>query len=272
MKSYPASRGLAWFTGSLLLFRSQFARLLLIGLVLQFLMGASQAGIIGFLVLLAIPALTAGVMQAMFMAEHGYRPPLMTLFSAFSSAARVGRLFVLGVIMIAAAMLSAGAILAGGVEALDPEVLTRLEQGDLEALNLADPAMLERIILSLLAGVMISGTLVFFAVPLVWFLDRPAGSAILAGLAGMLRNWAPFLVLSILLSVLALPVGLVSLSLLAGVAAGTGGSMILTLLMLFMIVAFQMVVFASQYLSFRDVFGLGKAAETVAQDETQLLA
>ena len=195
MKTVPASRGLAWFTGSLLLFRSQFSRLLLIGLVLQFLMGASQAGIVGFLVLLAIPALTAGVMQSLFMAERGYKPPLITLFCAFSSSAKVSRLFLLGVIMIAIAMLTAGAILAGGVGDLDPAILTRLEQGDIEALNLADPAMLERIILSLLAGVMISGTLVYFAVPLVWFLDKPTGTAILAGLAGMIRNWAAFLVL-----------------------------------------------------------------------------
>ena len=71
MQKLPASRGLAWLAGSLALLRSQMARLLLIGLVLQFLMGFTQAGVLGIAFVLVIPALSAGVLQAMFSVEQG---------------------------------------------------------------------------------------------------------------------------------------------------------------------------------------------------------
>ena len=101
---------------------------MLIGLVFQFLMGLTQFGALGILMVLSVPALTAGVLNAMSLAALGLRPPLMTLFIAFSSPERLMRLFLLSAVMIVAGMLSAGLFLSGSADMFDQDLLTRLER------------------------------------------------------------------------------------------------------------------------------------------------
>lgn len=272
MKKLPASRGLAWFSGSLGLIRAQPVRLLLIGLVLQFLMGLTQVSALGLLLVMAVPALTAGVMESMSLVERGIRPPLMTLFCAFSDTQKLMRLFILSLVMIAVGVLSASILLSGAAGSMDPEFIAKLEQGDVEALTSADPALIQSLAMALLVGLFISGSLAYFSVPLIWFHKLPAGTAILEGLVGMLKNWLPFLVLGGLLGIVALPVVILSATLLANALVAGQGSTLLTLLMLIMMVAYQLLVFGAQYLSFQEIFGTGEADPEVTTDEDQLVA
>ncbi|NND43861.1 MAG: hypothetical protein HKN58_00960 [Xanthomonadales bacterium] len=268
MNRAPARRGFAWLAGSLGLVRAQPARLLLIGLVLQFLTGFSQFGTLGFLFVLAVPALTAGVLQALYLVSLGHRPPLMVLFSAFSIPLRLFRLFVLSMVMIAVGMLAAGALLSGSLAGLDPAIIARLEQGDMSALAGADPAVLQRMMLSLALGVLASGALGFFAIPLVWFSGQSAGAALLNGLAAIFRNVLPLLAMVVGLVILAFPV-LVLVSLLLGSGQA---SPVLTLLVLFVLVAYQLVVFGAQYLAFRELFGAPADPDKADPGDDQLVA
>jgi hypothetical protein len=261
-------RGLAWLAGSLALLRMQALRLLLIGLVLQFLTGFSQAGPLGFLFVLAIPALTAGVLQAMHTVAGGQRPQLMMLFSAFSVPARLLRLLVLALVMLAAGMLAAGALLSSSLAALDPEVLARLEQGDMSALKGADPELLRQMLLSLCLGIMASGAIGYFAIPLVWFRGLSASAALLTGLGALLRNVLPLLVLATCMTLLAMPV----LALVAMLMSTGAASTVLTVLVLFLLVTYQLVMFGAQYLSFRELFGTGQPEDEQRPGDDQLLA
>ncbi len=272
IKKFPASRGLAWFTGSVNLLRAQPARLLLIGLILQFLMGFTQMGALGFLLILAIPALTAGVMQSMSMVERGFRPPLMTLFSAFTDPQKIIRLFILSLVMFAIGTLVAGIMLSGISDSLDAQFLAQLEQGDFEAIALANPEVIQRLAIALAVGLMLSASVVYFSVPLVWFRDKPAGTAILEGLVGMLRNWLPFLVLGGLLAIVAMPVAILTITLLVNSMSGGISSTFLTLVMLLMMVAYQLLIFGAQYLSFKEIFGSGGEESELKQDESQFVA
>ena len=60
----PPSHGFAWMVQSLSLIRLQAGRLLLIGLLMQLILGLSQLPLIGLLIMLSVPGLTAGLLQA----------------------------------------------------------------------------------------------------------------------------------------------------------------------------------------------------------------
>jgi hypothetical protein len=268
----PAGRGLAWLTAALELLRRQPFRLLLFGLVMQFLAGLTQAGALGILFVLSVPALTAGILRAFYTVDSGQRPPLIMLFSAFGSPDRLLRLVLLGGLMLAGAIAAVMLVLSGTIAGMPPDTLARLEQGDVEALLTVDPGILERLMFALIAGLLISGTLSYFAVPLIAFMDLPLGRAIAAGLSGMLRNWRPFLVLGLVLAVLAVPVAVLSALVLGLSATGSGVSPLLTLLMLLAAVIYQMIVFATQYVAFREIFGLRPPAARLTEDGGQLVA
>lgn len=276
IRKLSAARGLAWFSGSVSLLKAQPTRLLLIGLLFQFFMGFSQVGAMGVLLLLAIPVLTAGVLQAMALVARGFRPPVMSLFSAFSDTGRVLRLFILGALSGIVAMLTAGALMSGSLDALGPEVLSRLEAGDIQALAGVDPALLQRLLLGLLAGLAVSASIAWFSIPLIWFGGRPVGAAIAEGLSGLIRNWAPLLLLGLLLAVVAVPVGLATITIMAAIYGAGQAPVLLTLVMLLLMVAYQLLVLAAQYLSFRDIFGVDGGepgpADSGGGGEDQLVA
>ena len=60
----PAARGLHWLQGGVALLRARPARILLLGVVFQLWLGLSQVPVLGLLVVLSVPALTAGLLQA----------------------------------------------------------------------------------------------------------------------------------------------------------------------------------------------------------------
>lgn len=265
---WPARQGVTWLRESFGLLSSQPLRLLVIGLVLQLLAGLSQVGLLGLFFLLAMPALSAGVLQAMQTTRQGERPRLGSLFLAFSRPPVLGRLVLLGMLGLACAVISVAVGLGGFLGDLDPALLARLEAGETAAVAELDPAVLQGVLLSLGAGMFLAGTLAFYAIPLLWFSDLGLWHAIARGIAGMLREWRALLVLGLLLGGLSVPV----VALLGGfLVMGAGASTPVTLFMLLVTVLFQLLLFAAQYLSFADIFG-APAPPGPAQAEGQLVA
>jgi hypothetical protein len=268
----PAGRGLAWLTDSLMLIRRQLSRLLLLGLLLQLLAGLTQIGAIAVLFVLVVPALSAGMLQAMHSADAGVRPSPRYLFMAFARPDRLLRLVLLGGLMLLAAIVAVMVAASGALSALDPDTLSRMEQGDVEAVLQLDPRLIERLMLALVLGLLLSGTLSFFAIPLIWFKNMPLSQAIWLGLAGMIRNWKPLFVLGLFLAVLAVPAVILSALIVSLSAVGQGGSPLLTIVMLFLAVVYQLLLFASQYVAFRDIFRLQGARPRTSPDQDQLVA
>ena len=87
----PAARGLAWLSGSWGLVKRQPLRLLLISLFFQFFLSFSQARRIGLLVILCLPVLSAGMLHAFFLVEHGEKPMLAVLFMPFTAERVIGQ-------------------------------------------------------------------------------------------------------------------------------------------------------------------------------------
>jgi hypothetical protein len=254
--SPPAFVGLQWIKGGLSLMRAQPSRLLLLGVIFQLWLGLSQVPVLGLLVVLSVPALTAGLLQAFDDIGRKRRPPLATLFAALGAPALMTRLLLLGAIMLAGGMLAISIVFSGVIADIDPQLLQRLEQGDVEALSLVDPVVLERLFLALAVGMAITGTLSYFAVPLIWFGRRTLGTALLEGLRALVRYWRPLLVLGLGLGVLAMPVGLL-VGFLYAMATQSGGlGSVYMALLLLLLLAFQLLIFATQYVVFRDLFKL----------------
>ena len=202
----PPSHGFAWMVQSLSLIRLQAGRLLLIGLLMQLILGLSQLPLIGLLIMLSVPGLTAGLLQAFHVTARGGAPDIRLLFGPLTSSAHSGRLFAMGALVFAVGVVCISLLLSGSDLALDPAVLERIEQGDVDAVASLNQEALGRIALALLVGVAVSGTLSYFTIPLIWFGNRKLGAALAVGLKGLVANWRPFLLLGLGLAVVLLPV------------------------------------------------------------------
>jgi hypothetical protein len=126
--------------------------------------------------------------------------------------------------------------------------------------------------LALFFGLLVSGTISFFAVPLIWFKNMPLWQSIWLGLVAMLKNWKPLLVLGLFLGVLAAPAAILSALVIGLSATGSGGSPVLTVVMLFVAVLYQLLLFSSQYMTFRDIFRLHGGGPRTMPDQDQLVA
>ena len=272
IRRLPAARGLAWLSGSWGLIKRQPLRLLLISLFFQFLLSFSQTGALGLVVILCLPVLSAGLLQAFFLVEHDEKPMLAVLFMAFTAKRSIGSLLLLGAVAMVVALLVVTLVLAGQMVDIDPNIIVRIEQGDLDALQLIDPQVLETAVLSMALGAAISGTLTYFSVPLIWFRKQKMGSALIMGLKGLGRNWKPLLVIGLMLGLLAVPIVLLFGSFyLSALSEGTA-STLLGFLLLLLGPMFQLILFGSQYLAFRDIFGLDETAEIDKMSGVQLVA
>jgi hypothetical protein len=272
IRKLPAARGLAWLSGSWGLFKRQPIRLLLISLFFQFFLSFSQTGALGLLVILCLPILSAGLLHAFFLVEHGQKPMLAVLFTAFMAKGSTGQLLLLGAVAMALALLIVSLAMAGQMLDIDPDIIVRVEQGDLDALQLIDPQVLESAVLAMGLGAAISGTVTYFSIPLIWFRKHKLGGALVMGLKGLGRNWKPLVVVGILLGVLAVPIVLLFGSFyLSAISEGTASSLMAFLLLL-LGPMFQLLLFGSQYLAFRDIFGLDETAATVDKTKNQLVA
>jgi hypothetical protein len=275
IRSLPAGAGLAWLTKSLALVRAQPARLLFLAVLMQAVLGLSQVPLLGILIILAVPGLSAGLLQAFHMVEAGQRPPLPVLFAALATRPRAGRLLALGALMFAAGVLSVSLVLGIDGGALDPDLMARLEQGDLDALAALDPAFLLRMGMALAVVVTVTGVLSFLTIPLIWFSGMRVGAALLAGLRAMWLNWKPFLVLGLGLGALLIPVMLVFGMLVRATGASAAGSLLVLALVLLVLLLFQLAVFGTQYCAHQAIFGGTKPVVPAADaggDDGQLVA
>lgn len=258
-RKVPAARGLAWVTGSWELFRRQPLRLLLISLFFQFFLSFSQADALGLLVILCLPVFSAGMLHAFLLVEQGRKPKLAVLFMPFTTKGSVSRLLLLGALVMVLGILVVSMVLAGQLMDVDPEILKQIEQGDLDALLLIDPQILENTIVAMAIAAAISGSISYFSVPLIWFKKQAVGFSVIVGLRAMARNWRPLLVIGLVLGVLAVPMVLLFGSFyLSALSEGTA-STFLTFLLLLLGPLFQLLLFGTQYLAFRDIFGLDEA-------------
>lgn len=268
----PAANGFAWLTQSLSLLRMQSARLLLLALLMQLILGLTQLPLIGLLVVLSVPGLSAGLLEAFHVTGQGGRPDMRLLFVPLTSGAHVGRLFTMGALVFAVGVLCLSLMLSGSNELTDPALLERIEQGDVEAVASLNQESLGRMALAFLAGISISGTLSYFAVPLIWFQNRKLGAALGTGLRALLINWRPFGVLGLGLLLLFLPIAVVSGLLFSLVTAGGLAAALVMGLIMLLLLGFQMMLFGTQYCAFRDIFGVPAEAPPPAQDDGQLVA
>ena len=272
IRKMPAARGLAWVSGSWGLVKRQPFRLLLISLFFQFLLSFSQTGPLGLVVILCLPVLSAGLLHAFFLVEHGDKPMLAVLFKPFTAKKSIGSLLLLGGVAMALALLLVTLVLAGQMVDIDPDIIVRIEQGDLDALQLIDPQVLESAVLAMALGAAISGTITYFSVPLIWFRKLKMGSALLMGLKGLGRNWKPLLVIGLFLGILAVPIVLLFGSFyLSALSEGTA-STLLGFLLLLLGPMFQLLLFGTQYLAFRDIFGLDDTNVPANKTNDQLVA
>lgn len=271
IRKMPAARGLAWVSGSWGLVKRQPLRLLLISLFFQFLLSFSQTGALGLVVILCLPVLSAGILQAFFLVEHGEKPMLAVLFMPFTAKRSIGQLLLLGGLAMALALLIVSLVLAGQVVDIDPDIIIRIEQGDLEALQLIDPQIMESAVLAMAVGAAISGSITYFSIPLIWFRKRPMGNALIMGLKGLGRNWKPLLVIGLLLGILAVPIVLLFGSFYLSALSGGTASSLLAILLLIVGPMFQLLLFGTQYLAFRDIFGLDEVAVIITKKSNDQL-
>ncbi len=277
-RAAPARAGFHWLARGLGLLRAQPARLLLIAVVMQAILGLSQIPLLGIVIILAMPALTAGLLEAFRQVDAGRTPALATLFSALSAGPRTGSLFAFGALMFGVGVLTVTLSLGSG-GGLDPELMARIEQGDMDALGLLDPEFLRRMAVALAAAVSITGMLSYLTIPLIWFNGLRVGQALVTGLRAMLVNWKPFLALGLGLAALLIPVMMVVSLVLGVVGATPGGSVFLVALLMLFVLAFQLAIFATQYCAHESLFGApggppksGPAAETDSEAGDQLVA
>lgn len=273
IKTVPPRHGLAWLTQSLALIRAQSGRLLLMVVLLQLIMGLTQVPLIGLLLLLSVPALTAGLLQGFHVTALGGRPVPSLLFVPLTSKGHAGRLFGLGAVMFLIGITCVALLLPADSMLTDPELISRIEQGDTEALAALDVDSVRSMVFAFLVGLSITGTLSFMTIPLVWFQDRKLGPAIIIGLKALIVNWKPFLVLSLGLAGLLIPVSLVAGVLFATASSGGVFSMLVMAVVMLLVLGFQLLLFGTQYCAFRDVFRFEAGTEAARpEDDSQLVA
>ena len=260
IRKLPAARGLAWVSGSWELVRRQPLRLLLVSLFFQFFLSFSQADVLGLLVILCLPVLSAGMLHAFYLVEQGEKPMLAVLFIPFTAKNSISRLLLLGGVVLVLGLLLVSLLLAGQMVDIDPQILNRIEQGDLDALQSIDPKIMESTVVAMAIAAAVSGAITYFSVPLIWFRKQAVGRSVYLGLKALGRNWKPLLVIGCLLGILAVPIVLLFASFyLSTISEGTM-SVWLAFVLLLLGPLFQLLLFGTQYMAFRDIFGLDETA------------
>lgn len=260
----PPSRGFAWLGQSVAILRFQAGRLLFLAVLMQVIISLVQVPILGLFVLLSVPALNAGILEAFHQAGRGQPPQVSLLFAPLASSRHRARFLLMGGLILLISVVCVTFVLGSTTE-IDEALLMRLQQGDMAALDEIDPTFIQRLMASFLISVAISGTVTFFSIPLVWFLGRGLGRSIAEGLRALMANWKPMLGLGLVLLAVFLPV---SLLLMLFMQLALAGGLLGTLgmgLVLMVVLMFQLLLFGTQYCSFREIFGL----ETPEPEEAQ---
>ena len=251
----PASRGFAWLGQSVAILRLQAGRLLFLAVLMQVIISLVQVPILGLFILLSVPGLNAGILEAFHQAGRGQVPQVSLLFAPLASSRHRARFFLMGGLILLISIVCVTFVLGSTTE-IDEALMLRLQQGDMAALEEIDPTFIQRLMASFLISVAISGTITFFSIPLVWFLGRGLGRSIGEGLKALMANWKPMLGLGLVLLAVFLPVSLLlMLFMQLALAGGLLGTLGMGLVMM-VVLMFQLLLFGTQYCSFREIFGL----------------
>lgn len=262
----PANHGIAWIVQSMRLLREQAGRLLLIAMLMQLLLGLVQVPFLGLLIVLLVPALSAGILEAFHRVRIGTPANLGLLFLPLASRPHIGRFMALGAMVVVISIVCISFVM-GSTTQIDEALLIRLQEGDMAALEEIDPTFITRLFAAFAISLAISGTLTFFSIPLVWFCNRATFRALGEGLKALLVNWKPMLVMGLGLIVLFLPLSLViGLIMPVALSEGVGGMVGMALLMVVMLL-FQLLLFGTQYCSFAQIYALDSAPDSDSEDE-----
>ena len=255
-RGLPGSRGTAWLMESLALLRAQTGRLLFIAVIMQMLLGLSQVPFLGILVIISVPGLGAGLLEAFHVTSRGGAPAISLLFKPLASPQHRGRLFAMGALVFVIAVVTISVLLPASGSLPDEALLLRLQQGDVDALSELDPAFVSNLLMAFMVSIGISGTLSYMSIPLIWFKGRKLWPAIGEGMRVLLVHWKAFLVLGVGVMALFLPVALLSSILLQLAAAGGVMAMVFTGLLMALLLLFQLVLFGTQYCAAKEIFGV----------------
>lgn len=255
-RGLPGSRGTAWLMESLALLRAQTGRLLFIAVIMQMLLGLSQVPFLGILVIISVPGLGAGLLEAFHVTSRGGAPAISLLFKPLASPQHRGRLFAMGALVFVIAVVTISVLLPASGSLPDEALLLRLQQGDVDALSELDPAFVSNLLMAFMVSIGISGTLSYMSIPLIWFKGRKLWPAIGEGMRALLVHWKAFLVLGVGVMALFLPVALLSSILLQLAAAGGVMAMVFTGLLMALLLLFQLVLFGTQYCAAKEIFGV----------------
>lgn len=250
-------RGLRWLlSGADLLSRG--ARLLVpVSGLLLLVMMIQIVPVIGPAILALIsPLLTAGLMAAFHATVRSQSTGPSVLFAGWRNERTRFPLLFLGLWLSLGALLAIMALGMWIAPQVDPEALERA---------LGDPQATVRLLigLDLVGGLLIAGTIMglvlgalYFAVPLVFFAERPVGHSLLQSLRALLVNWVAFLGLFVamlaLIAAVVLVMGLVSMVL--GLALGPAGEFLVRMVGILAGLFIQVLLAGAQYVAFREVF------------------
>jgi len=250
--SLSATAGWRWLTDSWRIYRRAPAQLLfvvslywIVVLVLNIvpLVGPLMAAI-------AIPGLSVGVMNACRDLDEGRVPPTNALFSAFRGSGQT--LLTLGVLYLSLTMLVLllAALVDGG------EFVRSLMTGkrpDDAAVESGDSLWSALLLFSLLLPLMMA---YWFGPMLAAWYRLPAIKALFFSLVACAMNWKPFLVYALsLLAMVVIPFVALGVAVEVFPRAASTFSFLLSLPVL---LCFVPVVFASFYVSYREIFGVSE--------------
>lgn len=245
----PAAQGWRWLTDGFRIFRKN--HLMLTFLVVSYWVLMALVNVIPVIgtiaTTLCIPAFSVSLMNACRSIERGTPLGPQLLFSGFASNLR--SLLTLGAIYLAAVV----AILGLSALADDGALMAMMLAGqkpDAETVSSGSLLLATEIALVLLCPLIMA----YWYAPVLagWHGLSPA-KALFFSFVACLRNWRPFLVYSLAIGVVATLVPGIVLGILAALLP-SGASLVLVLMMVLLILVLAPTLFASFYVSYRDVF------------------
>jgi hypothetical protein len=245
----PAAQGWRWLTEGFRLFRQN--HLMLAFLVISYWMLMALVNVIPIVgtiaTTLCIPAFSVSLMNACRSIERGLPLAPQILFSGFQRNLRA--LLTLGAIYLAATVL----ILAISALADDGALMSMMlfgEKPDEETMASGDLLLAAQCALLLLCPLIMA---YWYAPVLVGWHDLSPAKALFFSFVACLRNWRAFLVYSLAILVVATLVPGLLLGVLASLIPG-GAGLLTVLGTVLVILVLAPTLFASFYVSYRDVF------------------
>jgi hypothetical protein len=247
-----AAQGVRWLGEGWQLFR--VAPLAWLALACVYLLATNLLALVplvGFVAaLMMVPALTVGMMAAARAASHGVPPSVRMLAEGFRNEGRAQ--LALGAVYLVCSMLVFGATALADPEAKLRSVLGgRPQPGELAAGDLVAP-------LGALAALYAPMLAMFwFAPPLAAWHGLGAAKSLFFSLVACLMNWRAFLAYAAAVAVVMLALPLATLLVLRAFGTADLGLAVASLAFPLLLVMLP-TLFASFYVSYRDVFGVEK--------------